>query len=658
MIIQTLKMENFRQYYGEQSITFSSDPKKIVTVIMGENGRGKTSIYRAIMFCIFGDTKLEQDAKESQIILTNTKALSENPNGVSSSVTIEFQQNGQNYNLERKYFSKINENGVFREQLLELKLVNLFTKETWNKEEDIQRIIRKIIDERVKHYFFFDGERIERLTRASDQQKEEVATGIKNLLKIDEVIKARDVLKRVLSKVKKELQQHSTGEYKKALKELEVKEDFLADLRKQEESLIKSKERDQQVLSELEENLKKYEELKNFFQEREQLLIQLQILEDSYTAKIEQLNVINKYLPLLAGQGTISEASEMILNETEQQTVSGITSEFLQDILKDLTCICGNEIVEDSISHRQLKSLQNSVISFEEKKDMHDLLNSLKQLISYLDGRQENMFYTMHEIDKIIEEKEQVQEKLEYINEQLNKNDATEIKNMTLRRNEIIKNIIKNEYDTAACKKSILEHQKNLNTFRLVLKELERRSGIHAKLLIKHEILEKTFKAINNLIYTFEQKLIKELEFSSQKNFLHLLDSAGKNMLKNVVIKNNYSIEVINAFNQPFLANISQGQRQVLSLSFITALAQVSGGKELLEMPLLMDTPFGRLSGSHQKNLIEYLPKICSQWILLVTDREFGLAEEQQFSESGAIGKYYSLNSLEPGVTIIEEVAV
>ena len=53
-------------------------------------------------------------------------------------------------------------------------------------------------------------------------------------------------------------------------------------------------------------------------------------------------------------------------------------------------------------------------------------------------------------------------------------------------------------------------------------------------------------------------------------------------------------------------------------------------------MPLFMDTPFGRLSSKHELNLLNFLPEVCSQWILLVTDREFGDRERAMFLEKDA----------------------
>src|SRR5690625_7476782 len=82
-----------------------------------------------------------------------------------------------------------------------------------------KEIIQKMIDDRVKHYFFFDRERIERLTRVSAQQKQEVACGIKNLLNIEQILKSRAVLQERLTTAKNGPKQHSTRDYKKAFRE-------------------------------------------------------------------------------------------------------------------------------------------------------------------------------------------------------------------------------------------------------------------------------------------------------------------------------------------------------------------------------------------------------------------------------------------------------
>ena len=67
MILHKMIIENFRQFRGKQQIDFfiPTLPDQNVTVVFGENGRGKTGLYRAIMFCLFGERRLSQDGDVS-----------------------------------------------------------------------------------------------------------------------------------------------------------------------------------------------------------------------------------------------------------------------------------------------------------------------------------------------------------------------------------------------------------------------------------------------------------------------------------------------------------------------------------------------------------------------------------------------------------------
>lgn len=95
MKIIQLKMQNFRQYLGNVTIDFSVDENNI-TLITGENGKGKTGIYRALMFALFGMEYIQQDNKNDQIILGN-RFLLDKDNAVNTSVSVKFEYNNKNY---------------------------------------------------------------------------------------------------------------------------------------------------------------------------------------------------------------------------------------------------------------------------------------------------------------------------------------------------------------------------------------------------------------------------------------------------------------------------------------------------------------------------------------------------------------------------------
>lgn len=59
MIIHKLEMYNFRQYIDLQEVSFSTDPERNVTVLIGVNTSGKTTIIRAFEWCLYGKNGFE-----------------------------------------------------------------------------------------------------------------------------------------------------------------------------------------------------------------------------------------------------------------------------------------------------------------------------------------------------------------------------------------------------------------------------------------------------------------------------------------------------------------------------------------------------------------------------------------------------------------------
>lgn len=59
MLIKKLKLKNFRQYIGEQEIQFSTDREKNVTVLIGVNTSGKTTLVRAFEWILYNTNEFD-----------------------------------------------------------------------------------------------------------------------------------------------------------------------------------------------------------------------------------------------------------------------------------------------------------------------------------------------------------------------------------------------------------------------------------------------------------------------------------------------------------------------------------------------------------------------------------------------------------------------
>ena len=56
MLLNKLELVNFRQFKGSQSVVFSEDKQKNVTIIIGKTGTGKTTFAQAFIWCLYGKT--------------------------------------------------------------------------------------------------------------------------------------------------------------------------------------------------------------------------------------------------------------------------------------------------------------------------------------------------------------------------------------------------------------------------------------------------------------------------------------------------------------------------------------------------------------------------------------------------------------------------
>lgn len=102
-----------------------------------------------------------------------------------------------------------------------------------------------------------------------------------------------------------------------------------------------------------------------------------------------------------------------------------------------------------------------------------------------------------------------------------------------------------------------------------------------------------------------------------------------------------FSLTLYNSTGQPIPKHrLSAGERQLLAIAFLWALATVSKR----QIPIAIDTPLSRLDSSHRRNLIDqYFPYASHQMILLSTDTEIGREEVKELRSKDAIAREYLL---------------
>ena len=76
MKIKSISLTNFRQFMGSHKLDLSTSKDKPFNIVLGNNGFGKTTTYRAISWCLFNkEPRLRNKKKEYQAERLNFKVV-------------------------------------------------------------------------------------------------------------------------------------------------------------------------------------------------------------------------------------------------------------------------------------------------------------------------------------------------------------------------------------------------------------------------------------------------------------------------------------------------------------------------------------------------------------------------------------------------------
>ena len=98
----SLELNNYRQYYGKQRVSFSSRNKGFTT-LLGKNGEGKSNLLNALSWCFYRSEPHGKKSATSGVPIFNLKCIQEAPIGniAKLSVRVLLQKGNTQYQISR-----------------------------------------------------------------------------------------------------------------------------------------------------------------------------------------------------------------------------------------------------------------------------------------------------------------------------------------------------------------------------------------------------------------------------------------------------------------------------------------------------------------------------------------------------------------------------
>lgn len=631
--LKYVEVKNFRQYAGVQRFDLASSSSRNINIIEGQNGAGKSNFLNALTLCLYKDEYHGGTDSESESLpLVNQKVLEDLEAGETAEGYIEvcFGRTHREYIFRREFSTTKNDKGEYYDSL-EDKTLQKQQGSNWSHVENPNTILNQIIPGDIHQYFIFDGEDLDELFK--DNYQEKIKRGVIDVSQIELLDRALYHL----GEMKDEFESDAAelgGRTKELLakkrevsEKIDEKKNLIEDL---EDEIGTKREQIDEIDDELEDA--RNERVIELRAERSNLEDQLVALEEdleSYRDEAGEI-ILSAGPPILAFEA-VKDAYESLSNASPNEEVPpGVTSKLIDRLIKSGECICGANLSRSSDHREHLKHLHNELegVSDEFLEGQNTLPRILDSAIERID-RVQNIRSNIRESEDDIS---QIQLRLQDISNELKTYDIPddididELENQRARLNDEIENLtrrvgsLENDLDDLSSEKQSIEEE--LTSERRKDQQLQRvNQKIEFVADVNNDLSSIRRRIINNIRNEVEEKMDK-----------YFNELVWKDDRFNLELNDDYSIEIYQGEStENLLGSLSAGERQVLALSFMSAIAQISGFKA----PTVIDTPLGRISSEPRQRIARNLPYYLedTQITFLMTDEEYRGEVEKIFGE-------------------------
>ena len=632
MIIDSLSVLDFRVFSGAHDFDLVPKIKRgknaPIVLFGGLNGGGKTTILSALKLALYGKGVLGSGATVAEYHQYLRECIHRAHNSIAkptrSAIELSFRyaQYGviSSYQLTRDWF--VDHAGKVKEGLIISRDGYPLTELSY---DQAQAFLNELIPIGVSELFFFDGEKIASL--AEETSGDALRESINKLLGLDLIDRLHSDLSVIIRgrSVKK-----ASEDRKQKIADAErTYNDLKEQLAEMREKLLLMRVN----TVEANKNLGSIEASINarggaWSASRQEETVNLDALVSEKKAIEHTLyDMLSGLLPFAITQSLNEKLISQIVAEQRAEKAQ-VLSEYLQRQQSNFLAEVESAF---AMTKEQLPALQDIFLrtfgsevtnSAEQQAPVHELSDTqrfsithrLQNDVSSLQQRAAGLVMTLQEIDNQIESARE---------------------NIARAPDEKVLIPLFNEQGQLQGRLSALEQQKSVIAEEA--KALLARLSVAARQLddLYTEITESqeeerlTGLAQNakDVLKEFSTRAriekLKELESQFYTSFNGLARKEDRNL--SIQIDPN-SFEVILIDDEGVMLRkeeLSAGEKQIFAISILEALARTSGRS----LPVVIDTPLGRLDSVHRKKLVEnYFPKTSHQVIILSTDTEIDYA--------------------------------
>lgn len=682
MIINSIKLKNFRSYEDETEFSFSPKDNKNIVLIGGENGAGKSTLFEAIKLCIYGPMSYGYLGSNGNYLTKiknniNNNAFKNDIVDCNISLSLSFTEGTQinEYNLSRTW------------EYVNQKIKETFTVDkngkTLNDDEILyfNKYLQSLLPPSLFDFFFFDGEELTEffVGKNSSTSLKEAVLQLFNYDTFDILKKHLLSFQRNMSKSNNSLSEVQTiyDEALERVKEINSKIDSCNSSILNKEELLDNLKTKKNILD---------EEFKSsggiLETERAEINSLINKLENErFTLNQEIKDFCNDILPFIIVSDLLADTKTQIENEDNIASYNAIKTKLSADVIeKSFNKIpnlnnCNTDyeevaiaILENMFNSNELDNINEILMLSSDQK--HNTLSIINKILTNKSTYSNNIKNNFIRLKSITNELKQLRDRLnstisgelldKYLeNISIVNNEIITVENAIVSLHHLLESLnlelsnaeyhytrAKNQYSASLQNNNVLELSSNLTDYlNALLATLSKdklkliednfieifsliiRKNEYVSSIVIDDNFDTTLYVARDYASFEVENIITNLginDISKKYGLMFIEDLLTKFNVSSLdeVIKHfntNPTMELIELRTKVNVNDFSKGEKQIYILCLIWALIKSSG----IDVPFIIDTPYARIDETHRKALtLEYLPNISKQVIILSTNEE------------------------------------
>ena len=650
MLIKSLHYKNFRQFKGEATIEFSILPNRNVTVILGDNTFGKTTLLQMFNWCLYGKAIFNDNAD----FLLNLELSSTMYNESTEEVIVEIclEYDGKEYNISRKqeYIKKEGDTSPLQSQL-RVSYMESGKTICVEQNKDMKDIVNRIMPEDLSGYFFFDTERVQNVA-----DKKELSTAVKGLLGLgvlDNALKHlghENAKTSVIGGLCEDLKKNDDSEGQAALRKIQEAQESMEEAQNRKEEAENQIDHYEHLKDGLEDKIRGLENTAKLQQQKDKL--EREIIDEKEALK----NTYSEYSAVY-GKNAVWFFAQPLMRQAEgfleqadisDKGIADVTINTIKDLISRHKCLCGAKIEDGNEAYKHLveqlkyvppEFLGTSIAKFQGSMEQRKQIDDDNSFINGVTQKVNEILRSKKRIDEWNDEVSEIERQIEGKENartyQLNLNDA---------KNKIDSETVKKEQAIA----DIATAESNLKRFKKIYDKLSARSDKVKEIRLYLAYAESIRSWIKDYYQASEKKIRQDLQ-KRVNGIFHRMYHGERELLINEKYQT-VLYTVIKETGEKVVSGESEGLIRVKNFAFIAGLVDLAKQKILQvgdkpisseAYPLILDAPFSNADDIHIANISKELPQVAEQVIMFVMKKDWLYAQSVLKDKTG---KMYELH--------------